>query len=76
MSTIFSKIINGEMAADKVYEDERILAIKDIAPAAPVRLLIIPKKEIKNLQALKSGDLDLMGEIIFKLLRNWPKSLE
>jgi len=64
MSTIFAKIIKGEVKADKVYEDDDILAIKDIAPAAPVHLLIIPKKEIKSLQVVKKEDLPLISKVI------------
>lgn len=64
MKTIFGKIINGELPAEKVFENERILAIKDLYPKAPVHLLIMPKKEIKNLQSLSPEDLGLMAEII------------
>lgn len=64
MTTIFGKIIRGELPAEKVFENERILVIKDIHPDAPVHLLIIPKKEIPDLQSLGSKDLDLMGEIV------------
>jgi len=64
MTTIFSKIIKGELPCEKVFENERILAIKDIAPAAPVHILIMPKKEIANLQALQAEDLHLLGEIV------------
>lgn len=46
MSTIFSKIIAKEIPADIVYEDELVLAFRDIAPQAPVHILIIPKEEI------------------------------
>lgn len=62
--TIFKKIIDGELPADKVFENERILAIKDIAPAAPVHLLIFPKKEIPDLQSLQEEDFPLLGEIV------------
>lgn len=64
MSTIFAKIIKGEIKAEKVYEDDDILAIKDIAPAAPVHLLIMPKKEIKSLQTAKKEDLPLISKVI------------
>lgn len=64
MTTIFGKIIRGELPCEKVFENERILAIKDKYPAAPVHLLIIPKKEIQNLQALQPEDLSLIGEIV------------
>lgn len=62
--TIFGKIIAGEIPAEKVFENERILAFKDINPAAPVHLLIVPKKEIKDLQSVQPEDLPLIGEMI------------
>ena len=64
MTTIFGKIIEGKLPCKKVFENERILAIEDIAPVAPVHFLIMPKKEIPNLQALTSEDLPLIAEII------------
>lgn len=64
MTTIFGKIIRGEISCEKVFENERILAIKDIHPAAPVHILIMSKKEIKNLQAVQPEDLPLIGEIV------------
>lgn len=64
MTTIFGKIIAGEIPSDKVFENERILAIKDINPAAPIHLLIIPKKEIKDLQSVTAEDLPLISECI------------
>ncbi len=63
--TIFARIIAGELPCEKVFENERILAIKDIHPVAPVHLLIMPKKEISSLQELKEEDLSLIGEIVF-----------
>lgn len=64
MTTVFGKIIRGELPAEKVFENERILAIKDLHPKAPVHLLIMPKKEIKNLQSATPEDLSLVSEII------------
>lgn len=64
MSTIFKEIIDGKIPSEKVFENERILAIKDINPVAPVHLLIIPKKEIPDLQSVQEEDLPLMGEIV------------
>lgn len=64
MSTIFGRIIKGELPSKKVFENERILAIEDIYPAAPVHILIMPKKEIPNLQAVEAEDLELIGEIV------------
>lgn len=64
MTTIFSKIIKGELPAEKVFENERIIAIKDIHPSAPVHLLIISKKEIANLQSVAPNDLPLIAEMM------------
>ena len=62
--TIFSKIINREIPADIVYEDDEILAFNDINPQAPVHILIIPKKPVPTLNDLSEKDSDLMGKII------------
>jgi histidine triad (HIT) family protein len=64
MSTVFGKIIKGEIHCQKVFENERILAFKDIAPKAPIHILIIPKKEIPFLQAVQPEDLPLVSEMI------------
>jgi histidine triad (HIT) family protein len=64
MTTVFAKIIEGKLPCKKVYENERILAIEDIAPAAPVHILIMPKKPIPNLQALQVEDYGLVAEIV------------
>ncbi len=63
MTTVFGKIIKGELPAEKVFENERILAIKDIHPVAPVHILIMPKKEIPDLQSVVPEDLPLLSEI-------------
>lgn len=64
MSTVFGLIINGKLPAKKVFENERILAIEDIHPVAPVHILIMPKKEIPNLQSVEPHDYPLLGEIV------------
>ncbi len=64
MSTVFGKIIRGELPCERVFENDMILAFKDIAPVAPVHILIVPKKEIVNLQAMTAEDLPLMGEVV------------
>ena len=64
MASIFSKVISGELPCDKVFENERILAFKDINPQAPVHLFIVPKKEIKSLQDVNAEDMPLITEII------------
>ena len=48
-TTIFSKIINGEIPCEKLYEDELCIAFNDIFPQAPIHFLVIPKKPIVNL---------------------------
>lgn len=60
---IFCKITAKELGAKIVYEDEKIMAIEDINPVAPVHILIIPKKHILSLDALTDEDLNLMGHI-------------
>ena len=60
---IFCKIINGEIPSQKVYENEEILAFKDINPLAPVHILIIPKKHISSLAEITKDDEVLIGKI-------------
>lgn len=60
---IFCKIINKEIPADIVFEDEQVLAFKDINPVAPVHLVIIPKKHIATLADIDEKDTFLMGQI-------------
>lgn len=62
--TIFNKIIKGEIPSEKVYETDNVLAFKDINPKAPVHILIIPKKEIKDLQSLQPEDYPVIMEIV------------
>lgn len=66
MSTIFTQIINKEIPADIVYEDDICLAFRDINPQAPVHLLIIPKKEIVSIATLTEEDKEIMGHIMIK----------
>lgn len=64
MSTIFKLIIEGKIPSTKVFENERILAIEDIHPIAPVHILIMPKKQIANIQAMEPHDYPLLGEMV------------
>ena len=64
MSTLFEKIINREIPADIVYEDEISLAFKDINPQAPVHVLIIPKKTIEKLSDANIEDQALLGHLM------------
>ena len=63
MSTIFSKIIAKEIPADIVYEDELVLAFRDIAPQAPVHILIIPKTEIATANDVSAEDEAALGRL-------------
>lgn len=65
--TIFSKIIRREIPADIVYEDDLCLAFKDIAPQAPVHILVIPKKPIPKLADATPQDHALMGHLLLKV---------
>ena len=60
---IFCKIVEGEIPSNKVYEDENILAFKDINPLTPIHILVIPKKHIKSINELKPDDEILIGKI-------------
>lgn len=60
---IFCKIVNKEIPSNIVYEDEEILAFRDINPVAPVHILVIPKKHIESLLALSKEDEILIGKI-------------
>ncbi len=63
MKTLFEKIIERELPAKIVFENEQIIAIEDKYPKAPVHLLIIPKKVIPDLQSMQKQDFPLLGEI-------------
>ncbi|MBW2501878.1 MAG: histidine triad nucleotide-binding protein [Deltaproteobacteria bacterium] len=67
--TIFTKIINKEIPADIVYEDDWCLAFRDINPRAPVHILIIPKKAMAQLNDAESGDRELLGHIMLAVNR-------
>ena len=64
---IFCKIIKGEIPSKKVYEDEDVLAFHDINPAAPIHILVIPKKNINSLADMKDGDEQIISKIYKKI---------
>ena len=64
MSCIFCKIVRKEIPAQIVYEDETVMAFKDIEPVAPVHILIIPKLHIPSVNHLEMKNKTLMGELI------------
>jgi len=62
--TIFSKIINHEIPADIVYEDDEVMAFRDISPQAPVHVLVIPKIEIATVNDIQSEQAELIGKMV------------
>jgi histidine triad (HIT) family protein len=64
MPTIFSKIIAKEIPATIVYEDDLVLAFRDIAPQAPTHILIIPKKEIPTVNDVTAEDEATLGRLL------------
>jgi histidine triad (HIT) family protein len=61
--TIFQKIIDREIKADIVYEDNNIIAFNDISPIAPIHILIVPKKMINSINSIENEDTELIGEM-------------
>ena len=72
MSTIFTKIINKKIPAEILFENENVLAFRDINPQAPIHFLVIPKKEISTLNDLEETDKDIVGEL-FIVAKNLAK---
>jgi len=62
--TIFKRIIDREIPAKIVYEDDRCLAFEDVNPQAPVHILVVPKKEISSMADLGEGDTALAGHLL------------
>jgi histidine triad (HIT) family protein len=72
--TIFKKIIDKEISADIVYEDDHCLAFRDVAPQAPTHVLVIPKQEIASLDALDDADAPLVAHL-WLVIRDLAKEL-
>ena len=64
MSTIFAKIISGEVPADIVYRDDLVTAFRDINPAAPTHILIVPNKVIPTVNDLTEADEQTAGRLL------------
>ena len=64
MDCVFCKIIAGEIPADILYQDEEVIAFRDINPVAPTHLLIIPRKHIPSLVQMSEADSSLTGDMI------------
>ena len=63
MDCLFCKIINGEIPSKKAYEDENVYAFWDIAPTAPVHILVIPKKHIETLNDINGENSEIISKI-------------
>ncbi len=66
LETLFSKIINRDIPADIVYEDDLCLAFRDIEPQAPVHILLVPKKSIMKISDATKTDQSLLGHLLLK----------
>ena len=64
MASLFTKIINGEIKADIVHQDEICFAIRDINPQAPHHLLVIPRKEIRAVDKASADDRLILGHVL------------
>ncbi len=69
MDCLFCKIVNGDIPARKLYEDDLVVAFHDIAPQAPVHFLVIPKKHIATLNDMDEDDRALLGHIVYTAQR-------
>jgi histidine triad (HIT) family protein len=64
MDCIFCQIASGQIPADIIYQDQGIIAFRDIKPQAPVHLLLIPRRHIPSLNQLKEADLPVIGRMV------------
>ena len=64
MPTIFERIIDGELSADFVYEDDQVVAFRDINPQGPVHILIVPRKVIPTTNDITEEDVPLIGHLV------------
>ena len=63
--TLFTKIINGDIPSDKLYEDDHCIAIRDINPQAPVHVLVIPRQPLPKLSDATAGDKAMLGHCMW-----------
>lgn len=61
---LFCKMVSGEIAPDKVYENDDVLAFRDISPQAPTHVLVVPKRHIATLNELDSDSADVVGKMV------------
>lgn len=64
-TSVFSRIISGEIPAERIYDDDQCIVIKDRSPQAPTHLLIIPRKPLVNLSDAEQEDKPLLGHLMW-----------
>lgn len=75
-NNIFARIIRGEIPAEKIYEDKQVIVIKDVAPAAPVHILVLPKGEYTSFHDfMKKADIEEIGHF-YKIVQKICADLE
>ena len=67
MDCLFCKIISGDIPSSKVYEDEFVLAFKDINPNAPVHVLVVPKNHIDSVDMVSEENIDIISEVLLAI---------
>lgn len=75
MDCLFCKIANGDIPADKIYEDEQVIAFNDIDPQAPVHFLVIPKMHIKSVDEITADNSRIIAHI-FEVISKLSVQLE
>lgn len=63
---LFCKIVGRELDSDIVYEDDHVLAFRDISPQAPTHILVVPKRHVSTVNDLGDGDADLVGRMVLQ----------
>lgn len=66
---LFCKIVNGDLAADIVYENDALVAFRDINPKAPTHILLIPRRHVATMNDMQDGDQSLAGELFLQAAR-------
>ena len=61
---LFCKILDGEIPCDRVYENDQVIAFRDVNPQAPTHILVIPRKHISTINDLTADDKDIVGEMM------------
>lgn len=67
MDCVFCEIVKGNIPCEKIYEDEYVLAFKDLKPQAPVHFLVIPKRHIENALEIKEEDRDILYHVFLSI---------